>query len=92
MAQIYTIGDQPVTITALSAEKEALGKQYANRIWEIIMTLPDKNREVLVLDIQHGLSIGEMSDLLNVPQGTVKSRLARAREKVKQAIQKEERE
>ncbi|MNC17422.1 ECF RNA polymerase sigma factor SigW [compost metagenome] len=56
------------------------------------MTLPEKNREVLVLDIQHGLSIAEMSDLLNVAQGTVKSRLARAREKVKEAIQKEERE
>ncbi|MEK3984458.1 RNA polymerase sigma factor [Paenibacillus sp. FSL K6-3166] len=85
-------GDQPVTVNAPSAEREALSNQYANRIWEIIMTLPDKNREVLVLDIQYGLSIGEMSDLLNVPQGTVKSRLARAREKVKQAIQKEERE
>ncbi|WP_279306847.1 hypothetical protein [Paenibacillus pseudetheri] len=36
--------------------------------------------------------MGEMSDLLNVPQGTVKSRLARARGKVKQAIQKQERE
>ncbi|OMC96411.1 RNA polymerase subunit sigma-70 [Paenibacillus odorifer] len=90
--RFIALGDQPTTVNAPSAEKEALGNQYANRIWEIIMTLPEKNREVLVLDIQHGLSIAEMSDLLNVAQGTVKSRLARAREKVKEAIQKEERE
>lgn len=86
------MGDQPAAVNALSAEREALGNQYANRIWEIIMSLPDKNREVLVLDIHHGLSIAEMADLLNVAQGTVKSRLARAREKVRLAIQEEERE
>lgn len=90
--RFIALGDQPTAVNAPSAEKEALGNQYANRIWEIIMTLPEKNREVLVLDIQHGLSIAEMSDLLNLAQGTVKSRLARAREKVKEAIQKEERE
>jgi len=86
------LGDQTSTVNAPSAEKEALGNQYANRIWEIIMELPDKNREVLVLDIQHGLSIAEMSGLLNVAQGTVKSRLARAREKVRKAIKEDEKE
>jgi RNA polymerase sigma-70 factor (ECF subfamily) len=90
--RFLVLGDQPAVVNAPSAEREALGNQYANEIWEIIMALPDKNREVLVLDIQHGLSIAEMSNLLNVAQGTVKSRLARAREKVRQAIQKEERE
>lgn len=90
--RFIALGDQPAAVNAPSAEREALGNQYANRIWEIIMSLPDKNREVLVLDIHHGLSIAEMADLLNVAQGTVKSRLARAREKVRLAIQEEERE
>ncbi|MFF2909603.1 RNA polymerase sigma factor [Paenibacillus sp. NPDC057934] len=75
-----------------SAEQEALGNAYANRIWEIIMALPKKNREVLALDIQHGLSIAEMAKLLGVAEGTVKSRLARARDKVRIAIKEEERE
>lgn len=86
------LGNHQGTLNHFSAEKEALGKQYANRIWEIIMELPDRNREVLVLDIQHGLSIFEMSELLKVAPGTVKSRLARARDKVRMAIEKEERE
>lgn len=75
---------------ALSAEKEAIGNQYANRIWEIIMELPDKYREVLVLDIQQDLSVAEMSALLGIAQGTVKSRLGRARNKVRTAIKEED--
>ncbi len=56
------------------------------------MELPDKNREVLVLDLQHGLSIAEMSGMLGIAQGTVKSRLARARDKVRKIIEEEEQE
>lgn len=74
----------------MSAEQEAIGNQYANRIWEIIMELPDKYREVLVLDIQQDLPVAEMSALLGIAQGTVKSRLGRAREKVRTAIKEEE--
>ncbi|WNS43720.1 RNA polymerase sigma factor [Paenibacillus sp. MMS20-IR301] len=76
--------------SALSAEKEAIGNQYANRIWELIMELPDKYREVLVLDIQQDLSVAEMSALLGIAQGTVKSRLGRARDKIRTAIKEEE--
>ncbi|MRN55778.1 RNA polymerase sigma factor [Paenibacillus monticola] len=90
--RFITLGDQPLAVNAPSAEQEALGNQYANRIWEIIMELPDKNREVLVLDLQHGLSIAEMSGLLGIAQGTVKSRLARARDKVRKIIEEEEQE
>ncbi|MNB76051.1 RNA polymerase sigma factor YlaC [compost metagenome] len=74
-----------------SAEKEALSKQYVNRIWELIMELPDKHREVLVLEIQQGLSTAEMAALLGVAEGTVKSRLSRAREKMRKALEEDER-
>ncbi|WP_246188069.1 RNA polymerase sigma factor [Paenibacillus tengchongensis] len=73
-----------------SAEKEALGKQYTNRIWELIMELPDKYREVLVLDMRQELSVAEMAALLGVAQGTVKSRLSRARGKIRAAIKEEQ--
>lgn len=54
------------------------------------MELPDKYREVLVLDIQQDLSVAEMSALLGIAQGTVKSRLGRARNKVRTAIKEED--
>ena len=75
----------------LSAEKEAISNQYVNRIWELIMELPDKHREVLVLEIQQGLSTGEMASLLGVAEGTVKSRLSRARDKMRKVLEEDER-
>ncbi|KWX77036.1 RNA polymerase subunit sigma-70 [Paenibacillus riograndensis] len=84
------LGDRQGHGQAPSAEKEAIGNQYASRIWEIIMMLPDKYREVLVLDIQQDLSVAEMSALLGIAQGTVKSRLARARDKVRTVMKEED--
>ncbi|WP_342436857.1 RNA polymerase sigma factor [Paenibacillus sp. FSL L8-0436] len=84
------LGEQHTPGQARSAEKEAMGNQYVSRIWEIVMELPDKHREVLVLDIQQGLSIAEISRMLGIAEGTVKSRLGRAREKVRTAIKEEE--
>ena len=40
--------------------------------------LPEEQREVLILRHRLGLSHAEMMETLNVPEGTVKSRIARA--------------
>lgn len=85
------LGSSQTPGQALSAEKEAISHQYVNRIWELIMELPDKHREVLVLEIQQGLSTTEMALLLGVAEGTVKSRLSRARDKMKKALEEDER-
>lgn len=49
--------------------------------------LPAAYREVIVLREFEDLSYGEIAQVLNCPPGTVMSRLARAREKLKQALQ-----
>ncbi len=74
--------------TAMSAEAAFMGKQSADEIWLIVMALPGKLREALVLDLQHELSVQEISDLLRIPEGTVKSRLHRARQKVEAQLKK----
>ncbi|WP_342447468.1 RNA polymerase sigma factor [Paenibacillus ihuae] len=84
------LGDGQGTGQVMSAEKEAISNQYVSRIWELIMELPDKHREVLVLEIQQELSTAEMALLLGVAEGTVKSRLSRARDKVRKALEEEE--
>ncbi|WP_239004539.1 RNA polymerase sigma factor [Paenibacillus tepidiphilus] len=84
------LGSDGDTRQTRSAETEALGKQYTNRIWELIMELPDKYREVLVLDMREELPVAEMAVLLGVAEGTVKSRLSRAREKIRTAIKEEQ--
>lgn len=75
-----------VSGTARSAESEYLDAHFTDEIWEIIMALPVRYREVLVLDIRYGLTDEEMAALLGIAHGTVKSRLHRARSKVQQQL------
>lgn len=72
--------------TAMSAEAAYLGEQSAKDIWAVILSLPVKLREALSLDLRQELSVAEMAELLGIPEGTVKSRLYRARQKVEEAM------
>jgi RNA polymerase sigma-70 factor, ECF subfamily len=75
--------------TAQSAEAAYMADQAAADIREIIMGLSRKLREVLVLHLEHDLTIQEMAELLGLPEGTVKSRLHRARREVEQKWRKQ---
>lgn len=75
--------------TSPSAEHEALEQFLSDDIWRIVMKLPLKFREVLILAGKYDMSMKEIAGVLGVSEGTVKSRLARARQKVK-AYWKEE--
>ena len=66
--------------TGDSAETAYLEEQYAREIRETLMSLSGKLREVLLLSLEHGLTMPEMAEVLNVSEGTVKSRLHRARQ------------
>lgn len=48
-------------------------------------------REALVLFFLQDLSIGEIAGVLEIPEGTVKSRLSRARRQLRQVLQREQR-
>jgi RNA polymerase sigma factor (sigma-70 family) len=48
--------------------------------------LPAEFREILVLRHQEGLSYKEIADIAQIPLGTVMSRLARARDKLKEYL------
>jgi len=69
-----------------SAESAYLDKQGERDLWTIIMGLSVKLREALVLDLEHDLPMAEMAKLLDVSEGTVKSRLSRARKAVEKAL------
>jgi len=65
-----------------SAEKEALASQFTHEIWGAVLKLPLKLREVLILHARFELNTKEISEVLQLPEGTVKSRLSRARQKM----------
>jgi RNA polymerase sigma-70 factor (ECF subfamily) len=48
--------------------------------------LPDSHRVVVILYYLEGLSVSEVAYVLGVPEGTIKSRLYYAREKLRKAI------
>lgn len=61
-------------------------KEIQEKVQECIATLDDEFREVLVLrDIQE-FSYDEIRDILNIPEGTIKSRLFRARDAMKKCL------
>jgi RNA polymerase sigma-70 factor (ECF subfamily) len=68
-----------------SPEELAHWSQCAEMLTELIEELPAGFREILVLREMEELSYREIADLLQVPMGTVMSRLARSRELLKRA-------
>ncbi len=63
----------------VDVEQRELGKL----IMMAIDTLPEKFRQPIVLRDVQGLSYEETGKILNIPEGTVKSRINRARQRVK---------
>ena len=53
---------------------------------EALNELPAEFREIVALRHQEGLSYKEIADIAQIPQGTVMSRLARARAKLKEYL------
>jgi RNA polymerase sigma-70 factor (ECF subfamily) len=84
--------DGQIKVEPASSEPSALEKlekrDVQRKVQECINSLDDEFREVLVLRDIQGFSYGEISDLLKAPEGTVKSRLFRAREAVKDCLKK----
>lgn len=52
-------------------------------LWELVMELPEDFRMVVILYYYEGFSTKEIAKILKISGGTVKSRLSRARQKLK---------
>jgi RNA polymerase sigma-70 factor (ECF subfamily) len=71
-----------------SPEKLYESKQIGSALNNSIRKLPSKLRTAIVLKEIEGLSYEEIADILEVSTGTVKSRISRAREELKQHLKK----
>ena len=58
-----------------------------NELYEMIMKLPQRYKEVILLFYYEDFSYDEMAKILNIPKGTVQSRLARGRDKLKKMME-----
>lgn len=66
--------------------EETLNHELKDKIYGAIMRLPQNYRLVVLLRDYVGLSYEDIESILNLNKGTVKSRLARARNKLKQEL------
>ncbi|MCL2159601.1 MAG: sigma-70 family RNA polymerase sigma factor [Oscillospiraceae bacterium] len=58
------------------------------KVRELIDSLPDDLREIIILRDLNDISYAQISEMLGIEEGTVKSRLHRAREKLKSHVLK----
>jgi RNA polymerase sigma-70 factor (ECF subfamily) len=65
---------------------EAVREERARKVQAALLRLPFEHRSVLVLREVQGLTCAEVAGALGVPEGTVKSRLSRAREAMRRAL------
>ena len=71
----------PLAEPARQTDRIALGELAA-----ALDRLPDDQRQVLLLVGLEGMSYRDAADVMGVPIGTVMSRLARGRERLRQAL------
>ena len=71
-----------------SVEVDCCQKNEDLRVKELVQRLKNDSKAVLSLYYFERLSINEISIALNIPQGTVKSRLFKARDELKQLWKK----
>lgn len=57
-----------------------------NSIWDSVMELGEQHRQIIVLYYYDGFSTREIAGILKIREGTVKSRLSRARQSLKEII------
>jgi len=71
--------------TAPTPEQAAMASDRARRLRGLIADLPEDQREILILRDFGDLSYAQIAETLGIPAGTVMSRLARARERLRKA-------
>lgn len=74
-----------------TVEEQVLRQEEIKTVRECIDMLPDKMRIILLLYYKENMAIGEISDALKIPVGTVKSRMHQAKSKIKERLMKNER-
>ena len=67
-------------------DEEAINRELGRNIRLAVQELSEKYRMVLVLKDMEGLKYEEVAGILGITQGTVKSRLFRAREKLRKLL------
>lgn len=69
-----------------SDEEMSEQKDKSQAIHEVLQDMDEEKRSILILRDVQGFRYDEIADILNIPIGSVKSKISRAREQFKQIV------
>lgn len=73
--------------SAPSPEEQVIALDEQSRLNDALQALDEDQRQILILRAVNGLSYTEIAEALHLKEGTVKSRLARARDQLRKKLQ-----
>jgi RNA polymerase sigma-70 factor, ECF subfamily len=79
--------DDQIDLMGSDGERDVLATITLTKTWKAIARLPEDQREVLLLVVMEDLSYKEVAAMLDIPIGTVMSRLSRARLKLAEQVE-----
>jgi RNA polymerase sigma-70 factor, ECF subfamily len=77
-----------IAASGKTPESEVEGMELQENVQKEISALPEKYRSVIILKYLEDLSLNEISEILDMPLGTVKTRIHRGREALRKQLRK----
>jgi RNA polymerase sigma-70 factor (ECF subfamily) len=90
LKKVILIGFFTESRSVSSAEADYFSGAITDELWTAVLTLPRHYREILILHAHYGLTHMELTDVLGITEGTVKSRLHRARARLAKELKEVE--
>ncbi len=81
-------GQAPIPVETVNPEESALQKDLEAKIGQALQRLRPKDREIIILQHLQDYSYQEIADLLDIPIGTVMSRLYSARRALRRELER----
>lgn len=81
-----SINNKEISETLMTKETTNSNFEDKELIEKALQQLPPEHRSIVVLRLMQGYSVKETAKILEIPEGTVLSRLSRAQEKLKQIL------
>ncbi|HYH85102.1 MAG TPA: sigma-70 family RNA polymerase sigma factor [Pyrinomonadaceae bacterium] len=78
--------EKPLASRSLTPEQESERRERREEIEEVVNLLQPAYRELIVLRHSHDLSYDEIADVTGLPLGTVKNRIFRARDAMRELL------
>lgn len=74
-------------LTVISPESCIIQKELNNTVKQLVSNLPEKYRIPIHLYYSANMSVQEIAEVLHIPKGTVKSRMNKARNLLKNELE-----